>query len=301
MHIFVLIINRSNHFCLFCHFCQEANADVPSHYCLMTTLEGGNSQEIDRACSLDCREGDRLSFTQIDDDTIIIAHLPFRGSKVKCDNGFEQDIVHSFDIGALRVILGCGCKIVIRSRVIARSHRMVCDVRTDHIKIEHVVPIQMSLVHGDWVPHQSGVMLETKYTSRDVVDEAWYPSKEKYVPTLLKEEPYITTSFSIWTVVIVIINWMIMFVGMYSYKIGPFAVLAVADFIPMVDAGRSDMVFCEIPMPVYHFLISLVVLQCLILIPSWMIVICKGCKKYKKAYIRAEILKAAQPMFDVNP
>jgi hypothetical protein len=36
----------------------------------------------------------------------------------------------------------------------------------------------MSLVHGDWAPHQSGVMLDTRYTSRYVVDEAWYPSLE---------------------------------------------------------------------------------------------------------------------------
>jgi hypothetical protein len=130
----------------------------------MTTLEGENSKLIVHALWTAAKG---IDFHSIDDDTII-AHLPFHGSKVKCDNGFEQDIVHSFDIGALRLILGCGCKIVIRSRVIARSHRMVCDVRTDHIKIEKVVPIQMSLVHGDWVPHQSGVMLETKYTSRDV-------------------------------------------------------------------------------------------------------------------------------------
>jgi hypothetical protein len=267
----------------------------------MTTLEGGNSQEIDRACPLECREGNRLSFTQIDDDTIIIAHLPFQGSKVKCDDGYEQDIIHSFDIGALRVILGCGCKITVRSRVIARSHRMVCDISSEHIKIEHVVPIQMSLVHGDWVPHQSGVMLETKYTSRDVVDEAWYPLNDHSAFTVSKDEPFFTTSFSIWNLVIVIMNWIILVVGMYSYRIGPFAVLAVADFIPMVDAGRSDVVYCEIPMPIYHFLISLVAMQCLILIPSWMMVICKGCKKYKKAYIRAEIIKAAHPMLEVSP
>jgi hypothetical protein len=75
----------------------------------MTTLERGNSQETDQACPLD--------------DTTIIAHLPFQGSKVKCDDGFEEEILHNFDVGAL----GSGCKIMLRSRVIASSHRMVCD------------------------------------------------------------------------------------------------------------------------------------------------------------------------------
>jgi hypothetical protein len=90
-----------------------ANADVPSDYCLMTTLERGNSQEIDRASKLD--------------DTIIIAHHPFQGSKVKCDDGFEEEILHNSDVGVLRVFLGSGCRITLHSRVIASSHRMVCE------------------------------------------------------------------------------------------------------------------------------------------------------------------------------
>jgi uncharacterized Tic20 family protein len=270
---------------------QESNADIPNHYCLQTIVGGGNTQQIDNACPLTCHEGSRVSFTQINEDILVVSHLPFNGSKVVCDDGYVQEIHHDFDVGALRMTFGCGCKLMINNRVLARSHRMLCTENAAPLNIQHVVPVQMSIAHKDWVPYRNGRLQDGIYTTDDIVDEVWAPSSATQFPSN-NEDVSITYEVSVWTILFGIIQWVLFVAFIYRYRLGPFAILARHDIFPLVEAARSDKVTCQLSNDVYIILYSILTLSSIILVHRIVTQVFKVCKDLKNAYFNRELRKA---------
>ncbi|CAL8133305.1 unnamed protein product [Orchesella dallaii] len=105
-----------------CKLPQEANADRPKEHCLMTALDGQNRGQILNSCELVS-----ISYTQVKQDSISLADLAQTESKVKGGSNFVNATLN-FQVGALKVTLGCGCQLELKSRVIAKSQRVVLSV-----------------------------------------------------------------------------------------------------------------------------------------------------------------------------
>lgn len=167
---------------------------------------------------------------------------------------------------------------------------MMCSEKTVSVKVEHVVPVHMSLLHGERVPYRGGSFQEGIFTTDDIVDEVWTPySGTQTKPT--QEEPLVTYEISVWTVVFTIFQWILFAVFLYKYRLGHFAILAPTHDIPMVEAARSDRVTCELTTDVYAILWTLLALSSIILIHRIITQVLKVLCNLKTAYVNNEIRK----------
>jgi len=198
-------------------------------------LSGGSNKEITQACPLQCRDGNKISFTQVDLDTVVFAHLPFVGAQVICEDGERTDIIHNYNLGAIRIRFKCGCKLWLNGKVIAKSSRLVCDKSIKEVTIEHIIPTIMSLHHNKYVPFINGKLQENKYSNQEVIDEAYTP--EPLYDGRPGGNGWLT--LSLWTIVGWICQISFSLIFIYHYKYGPFAVLQYAQAnLPLARAER---------------------------------------------------------------
>jgi len=250
----------------------------------MDLLDGGSALDIQASCKMSCREGQRLTTTQVDEDTVIVAHLPKKFASVKCDSGFKSDINHDVDIGALRFLLGCGCSLWYKNKLVAKSHRKVCKASDQPFLIEHLVPIQISELE-DRIPNINRAVIGIKFNNQDIIDEDWEPDivVEKRLGSqngwfrISFDLPVFSICFSIWQSAIVCYV-------MIKLRLGPFACLSV---VPQVSAGRScDKIVSQSEVLILLYVV--IVLQVIFILPKIIWLASRKCRNMVNRAVNAE-------------
>jgi len=113
-----------------------------------------------------CRKGNKTSVVQVNSDELIFAHLPKSGVSISCDDK-KYSITHDVDIGAIRLLLPCGCQVMHDGVLLARSQQKICNSLSKPL-LEILLPVQLTNLH-DWIPDIGNAFRGMRFGSVDNV------------------------------------------------------------------------------------------------------------------------------------
>lgn len=250
--------------------CFQINFLTPTEYWIFgPAISFFSCFQVKSSCPLTCRDGVRITSSQLDEFTFVVAHLPLTGSKVTCDNGNVEAVEHNVVIGAIRITLWCGCTLQFRSKIIARSSSKICGLKFKAFKLEHLIPLQLSSLN-DMVQLVGDTFQEVTFKNgENIIDYQWSPETE-----LNLDDGITTNKINIWATILQLTQSIFIFFVFYKYRMGPFAFMAGIDRVNAQRRIRDDAVTD------LHILMYVVIgLLVVFVLPGWLYFFFSKCKK----------------------